>query len=205
MLGVGHDAGPGIDVDRWNALIAKGLGHQRGWRGARRNSPPCHWSWESVRRPRKARAEFRRSIRIPVGSSSAVRPCDGPEAACRSITMTVAQPRADGQRSVSISAAGGFGCGQKLVGDFGHGADHDHRPLATGEPACTILAVRRIAVASSTEVPPNFMTTGFMRGQPRDRGRLGQREEQACPGQPGTRHSVPPRRRRRESCCGRAR
>src|SRR6202453_3529678 len=50
--------------------------------------------------------------------------------------MTVAQPRAYSQGSVSIPAPGSFGCGQKLVGDLGHGADHDHRPLATGQPAC---------------------------------------------------------------------
>ena len=53
----------------------------------------------------------------------------------RSVAMTVAETRAYGQGSVAVAAACGFGCGQKLVGDLGHGADHDHRPLAPGQPA----------------------------------------------------------------------
>ena len=53
----------------------------------------------------------------------------------RSVAMTVAQTRTDGQRSVAVATACGLRSGQQLVGDFGHGADHDHRPLTPGQPA----------------------------------------------------------------------
>ena len=74
----------------------------------------------------------------------------------------------------------------------------------------TILAVRRMAGASSTEVPPNFMTTGFMRRRPRDRERcpgfqVRRRAEGACPSRPGTRHSTAQRRLHPGSYCARAR
>ena len=41
----------------------------------------------------------------------------------------------DGQGPVSIPTAGGFTCGQELVGDFGQGTDHHHRPLPPDSPA----------------------------------------------------------------------
>ncbi len=68
-------------------------------------------------------------------------------------------------------------------------------PLRT-RPA-TISAVRRIATASSTEVPPNFITTRrFMPAQPPDR---------VCPARQAIPHSAALRPPRRGWCCGKAR
>src|SRR5580704_6569562 len=49
--------------------------------------------------------------------------------------MTVTQTRAYGQRAVPVSTACGLGGGHQLIGDFGHGTDHDHRVLAPGQPS----------------------------------------------------------------------
>ena len=60
----------------------------------------------------------------------------------------------------------------------------------------TIRAVRRIALASSTEVPPNFITTSrFMPALPPDR---------ACPAIPAPPRSAEPRPPPRGSCCATA-
>jgi hypothetical protein len=46
--------------------------------------------------------------------------------------MTRAQAGADSESPGTVTRGSAFGSAQQLVGDAGHGADHDHRQLTQG-------------------------------------------------------------------------
>ena len=73
------------------------------------------------------------------------------------VVVTFLERAAEFERGLAFAGAGGLRHGQERVGNLGHGADHDDGLAAPGVPA-TMEATRSMALASSTEVPPNFMT-----------------------------------------------
>ncbi len=80
----------------------------------------------------------------------------GAEQFAGGVVVALLQRAAEFERGLALAFAGGARHGQQRVGDFGHGADHDDGLLR--QAPLTMEATRSMALASSTEVPPNFMT-----------------------------------------------
>ena len=201
VLRVGHNAGARIDVHCRDSLIGKDFGHQAAGDTLTKTHYQVIGPGSQFTDCGQAAKNLVQGLEFLLDPALQRAPALLREQERRSVAVAVAKPRAYGQGPVSIPTAGGFTCGQELVGDFGQGTDHHHHPMPTRLSGPRQSWRRRlIAGASSTDVPPNFMTTGFMRKQPPDR-----QPEPACPGQPGTPHSIPPHPLPRELCCGRGR
>ncbi len=135
VLSVGHNTGSGVDVSAINSLVAKCLGHQAAGEALPKTDHHVIGPGSQFADRGKPAQNLVDGVEFLLDPVLQLSLAVGGEQLFRSVAMAVAETRADGQSAIAVPTARGFGCGQKLVGDFGHGADHDHGPLAPGQPA----------------------------------------------------------------------
>ena len=156
-VAIGHDAIARINQSGFNVHAPTSRGDQfAGKHFAKRRNVIGRSRSEFAHR-RDPAQQFFQVLELSPEIAVELREQRGAQQFAGGVVMAFAELAGQSQRGLAIAASGRSRHLQQLVGNPRHGADHDHWPLRQRVRARS-PATRSMALASPTEVPPNFMT-----------------------------------------------